>query len=140
MPVLCTSCGCRGSEAFNYSYFTDTSQPFPLLFFNVSKLHNHKRLHFGDDRSSEEFDRQYLAFQQAHRWRDEHFDHGWDWKLKGLETHLLAFVDLAKKSMFMDVCWYLLSVLTFFTWPYRLWMEGECVRVSFTYEKVVWCN
>jgi hypothetical protein len=73
-------------------------------------------------------------------------------KLMNMGCYLLSIVGYVRRSplsmalfaaplvdsiarLFVAVAGVLCSALC---WPYRLWMEGECVRVHFTFDKLVW--
>ncbi|KAA0147249.1 hypothetical protein FNF29_07510 [Cafeteria roenbergensis] len=128
----------RETDYFRYRAWKDESGPFHgMTLHAIVKLRLYKLVVWNDDASHRAFVMAYSAFQARNRWRDSHFSHNWDMRIRGFRTNVLALSDPTAKPCWLSFGCFWLSTLLLCSWPWRRMLTSSSVEAKFTLRKVI---
>lgn len=128
----------RETDYFRYRAWKDESGPFHgMTLHAIVKLRLYKLVVWNDDASYRAFIMAYSAFQARNRWRDSHFSHNWDMRIRGFRTNMLALSDPTAKPCWLSMGCFCLSTISLCSWPWRRMLTSSSVEAKFTLRKVI---
>lgn len=127
-------------DTFSYGSWVDVSKrEMPALStVALTRLKIDLHILFGDEETSEEYNRQKAAMLERNEHRDDHMDYSRSEQVPGLEKRISAYVDLRLKPWWIRPRYFWLATLLFMTWPYRWLFRARTAKNYYDMKKKIY--
>lgn len=131
----------RENESFDYQRFFEISPMISddIYHNDLIKIKFGKKIQFGDDWSRSQYDSQLAYFISRNRNRDTHFGYLEYKEIAGFKDRMFS-ANGEVHCFLVHWFWYLILSFMGFTWAYRMWLEGKCIRGEFDFHMLVFKN
>ncbi|KAK2167690.1 hypothetical protein LSH36_25g05013 [Paralvinella palmiformis] len=119
------------TEAFQFNKWRDLTRDIKALF----RLPVIRIFIFRDENTKEKYMRQYVAFREKCRTRDEFMEHEEVFSIPGYRDRLLLCSDIQRRPFWLRESVFWVFTFLLLTWPYRIFVSRRSTQVYVVFIK-----